>query len=125
MLKKIIRGIIGGIAWGSIIACVVNVIGSQVMGLEWFADMKHGYTAQTAVAMIVGIGWVLPSAVYQDERLSMGVQVLIHMTVGFVVYFPCAFYMGWLPSAGGAGMIFASIAVMIFVAFLIWGCFYF
>ena len=124
MLKKVLKGIAGGVAWGCVFATVVNIIGYGIQGNAWFEGMKFGFTAQVLAAMLVGIGWVLPTIVYQYERFSLAVQTLIHMTVGFVVYIPCMLYMGWVPVEQGTGMILFVVLAMAILAVVIWFCFY-
>ncbi len=124
MLKKIIRNILYGISWGCVVSCVVGMIGTMCMGNAWFTESGHSYAAQVLAAMIVGIGWVLPSIVYENDRLALGIQMLIHFVIGFGVYFPTAFFMGWIPGNMSLGGILLEMLFMAVISLVIWFCYY-
>ena len=91
-MKKIVKMIYSGIAWGCIISCVITVIGSLAFGNEWFTYGSHSYAAQILAAVIVGLGWVVPALVYDNHKLSRAMQIVIHLLIGFGIYIPCALY---------------------------------
>jgi len=74
--------------------------------------------------MLVGVGFVLPSMVYENERLAMWLRVLIHMGIGFVVFFITASYAGWIPVESGTGATILFIVMTTATSFLIWTVFY-
>lgn len=125
MVGKIIKYVLSGIAWGCTISTVIGMIGVAINGEAWVADTPRGFVAQSLAAMIVGIAWVLPSMVYRSEKLSLAQQILIHFSIALVVYIPCGFYMGWIPTDGGAGQIITEIIMIIAGSFAVWLLFYF
>lgn len=94
------------------------------MGNEWFLSSPRGFNAQIAASMVVGLGWSLPTVVYDNERLSRVQQLLLHGAISFIVYIPVAFYMQWIP-LGNISLMLASILIAIVSAFIVWLCFYF
>lgn len=119
-MKKII-GLIGkGIMMGCTISCLVCIVGVAMIGNEWFISSPRSYILQIVAAMVVGIGWVVPSIVYESEKLSYGIKILIHMTIGLIVYIPCAIYMKWLPLEGGIIAVILELLAVIAIAFIIW-----
>ncbi len=124
MLRKIFKLICVGISWGCTISCLISMAGYTMMGNEWFLSSPRGFNAQVAAAMIVGMGWSLPTVVYDNEKLSKVQQLLIHAAIGFIVYIPIAFYMQWIP-LGNISLMLASILIAIVSAFIVWLCFYF
>ena len=114
MSGKVMKYLFGGISWGCVVSCIVNVIGTMVKGNAWFTEAGHSYAAQVAAAVIVGVAWVLPSVIYQSDRMPRAMQTLIHFVIGFGVYFPTAFVMGW---------IFLEMLLMAAMSFVIWICF--
>lgn len=127
MFGKIIKYVLSGIAWGCTISTVIGMIGVAVNGEAWLTDAPRGFIAQSFAAMIVGIAWLLPSMIYKNEKLSLAQQTLIHFSIAFVVYIPCAFYMGWIPSDGGIGQIITEIIIIVASSFVVWlvFCFYY
>lgn len=74
-------------------------------------------------AVLVGVAWVLPSVIYQSDRMPRVMQALIHFVIGFGVYFPTAFVMGWIPGDISTGAIFLEMLLMAAMSFVIWICF--
>ncbi|MCI5876789.1 MAG: DUF3021 domain-containing protein [Lachnospiraceae bacterium] len=123
MSGKVMKYLFGGISWGCVVSCIVNVIGTMVKGNAWFTEAGHSYAAQVAAAVLVGVAWVLPSVIYQSDRMPRVMQALIHFVIGFGVYFPTAFVMGWIPGDISTGAIFLEMLLMAAVSFVIWICF--
>jgi uncharacterized membrane protein (DUF485 family) len=72
---------------------------------------------------LVGIGFGVPSMVYNSEKLPMPVKVLIHMGIGCTIYTLVAYSVGWF---GGSATITQGLviaAIQLLVAFIIWFCF--
>lgn len=123
MIRKIVKLVATGITWGCTISCIISMIGTECLGMEWFSGAAHGYTAQIIASMLIGVAWSVPTLVYENEKLSRAQQVLIHFAVGLCVYFPIAYYMQWIPTESMAmGVI--SVLVMAIGVLLIWCGFY-
>ena len=75
-------------------------------------------------SMVTGIAFYVPALVYQNEKLSKGLQVLIHMGIGLVTYISVGLYVGWIPLQAGAWAITGTIVSAVVVSFLIWFGFY-
>ncbi len=99
-MKNVYKFIIFGIMIGCAIFAVVGI----------FFDIKyHGnysmhdwsYTKMVIGAMLVGIGFSVPSLVYDSEKLSQVEKILIHMGIGCTVFIAVAFSVGWIPVEAG------------------------
>lgn len=124
MKNKIISYLFFGIMWGNLITSIINAMGSSLLGNQWFNTMHFGYAINLLGGILVGIGWTMPALIYQSEKYSIGFKTLFHMTIGFAVYIPCAFLIGWIPLDKG-GYIIVTALVMIFIfAAAVWFCFY-
>ena len=87
--------------------------------------LNHWYYTKMAIgSMITGIAFYVPSLVYQNEKLSKGLQVFIHMGIGLVTYISVGLYVGWIPLQAGAWAIIGTIVIAVVVSFLIWFGFY-
>lgn len=125
MFGKILKNVLRGIAWGCVFSTVICMMGVALNGESWLLTTQRGFVAQCLASMIVGIAWVVPSMVYQDDRLSLAQQALIHFSIGFVVYFPTAIYMGWIPSNGSIGQILTEVLMIMIFSVAVWFGFYF
>ena len=72
----------------------------------------------------MGIACGSTSIVYRIDRLSLGIQILLHFTLGMGGYFLAAFSLGWIPLENKwYMMVFIILGVLIFTA--IWSIFFF
>lgn len=123
-MKKIIILIMQGICYGCTIStlitlCLAFTADGQVMSMAPLAYLRH-----TVCSMMVGVGFVVPTVVYRNEKLRLGFQVAIHMGIGLTVYLICAFTAGWLPIEMGAGAVITTLLSTVVITFLIWLAFY-
>lgn len=88
-----------------------------------FSMEGYRFTKMVVGSAIVGIGFGVPTVVYNSEKLPMPVKVLIHMGIGCVIYTIVAYIVGWFGGAATPvqGLVIAGIQLL--VAFVIWFCF--
>ena len=88
-----------------------------------FSMEGYQFTKMVAGSAIVGIGFGVPTVVYNSEKLPTPVKVLIHMGIGCVIYTIVAYAVGWFGGAATPvqGLVIAGIQLA--VAFVIWFCF--
>lgn len=101
---------------GVVVDCIYN--GNFVMENYNFSKMVIG-------AVIVGLGFGIPTIVYQNEKIAMPMQCLIHMGIGCIIYTLVAFNVGWIPTEKGTGICLGVITGQLAVAFLIWLMFFY
>lgn len=121
---KLIKLIIKGICWGCTISIFILMTGAATVG-DSFLDMGADYFIRQSIAsMIVGIGFSVPTLIYDKESLSRKIQTLIHMGIGFLVFFPIACYFNWIPTNFGPGAILLSVVIALVTFFIIWYGYY-
>lgn len=122
-VDKIIKKIFFGIGWGCTFFVICGMISA---GIVEQGAMFSGtqFIKQAICSMIAGIGFSVPSIVYENDRISRGLQVLIHMGIGLIIYFIVGFYAGWIPVKGGMMSTIFTIVFMIGISFAIWFGFY-
>ena len=101
------------------IFCMMGMAADIFSGGNFSLD-HYRFTKMVIGSMIVGMGFGLPTFIYQKDSLPMPVRVIIHMGTGCIIYTLVAFAVGWM---GGSGSIWKGIiaaAVQIAIAFLIW-----
>lgn len=88
-----------------------------------FSLENYQLTKMVIGSLLVGLGFGLPSVVYNNESLPTPVKVIIHMGIGCVIYTITAYAVGWFGGAATLtqGLIIAAIQLLI--AFIIWFCF--
>lgn len=119
-LKNILIGIGLGGALFAISGIVFDVIYSGNFQLSnWL------YTKMAIGSMLVGVGFSVPSAIYNNDKLSLGIQTLIHMGIGCTVLLIVAFQVGWISLAAGWTACVLAVLGELLVAFLIWLAFAF
>ena len=115
-MKKIILYILRGIGLGCVFFTLSGIIFDIIFKGSFLLD--HWYYTKMA------IGSMVPALVYQNEKFSKGLQVLIHMGIGLVTYISVGLYVGWIPLQAGAWAITGTIVSAVVVSFLIWFGFY-
>lgn len=118
---RLFKEVLRGISWGCTIMVLIGII-FVLFGQSPFVG--ENYIFQAVCAMIVGIGYSVPSIVYENEQLSLGMKFLIHMGTGSIIYFPIAYFAGWLPTQMGRGVMILCVIFMIAISFLVWLGFY-
>ncbi len=88
-----------------------------------FSLEGYQFTKMVIGSAIVGIGFGVPTLVYNSEKLPTPVKVLIHMGTGCVIYTIVAYCVGWFGGAATIGQGLAIAAIQLLVAFVIWFCF--
>lgn len=85
-----------------------------------------GYDVINAFFGSIVIGWAfsLSGLIYDKEDLSLPLQVMFQMGIGFIVLFSVAIYFGWLPLTFGIGVIIEWIIIAIIFASVSWLGFY-
>ena len=120
LLKMIGRGI----AWGCTICVFIMLTGALIGGDEFLAMSAKYFAAQAIGTMIVGLGFTVPSLIYDCEKIGRGLQTLIHMGTGFFIYFLVALNIGWIPVECGWKVTVVSVLIAVVFAFAVWFCFY-
>lgn len=96
-LKLVIKYILSGISFGCtffVIMCLFcSIWGGEDILMQIFKD----FTRQSIGAMIIGVACGSTPVIYQFDRPSYFLKILIHFCVGMGVFYPVAVYLGWIP----------------------------
>ena len=120
---KLAKLTFNGITWGCTICTFILVCIAANCG-DTFSMNSDMFIKHIMGSVFVGIGFTVPSLIYDKKKLSMKVQTLIHMGCGFGVYLPIACSLGWLPVTLGFKMVILPLAFAIIFAIIIWLGFY-
>lgn len=124
-MKKIIKLTLGGVAWGCTMFTIIGIIIALIIGNSGsFMMSTSDYIKQALLSIIIGIGFTVPSIIYENENISKFLQFIIHMGIGFTIYMICAYIAGWVPTSLGAGAVILSIAFWVLISLAIWFLYY-
>ena len=118
-VKDLAKSTMISIGMSLTIFCMMGMVADIISEGNFSLD-HYRFTKMVIGSMIVGMGFGLPTFIYQKDSLPMPVRVIIHMGTGCIIYTLVAFTVGWM---GGSGSIWKGIiaaAVQIAIAFLIW-----
>lgn len=118
-VKEIAKSIIISICIALIIFCAVGVFfevrGGGTLGFE-----NYSFTKMVFGCLAVGLGFGIPSIVYDREQIPRLFQVIVHMGIGCLVYIVVAYLVGWFGSIKTPVHILILSLCYVAVAFIIW-----
>ena len=85
---------------------------------------NYAFSKMAIATVVIGLGFGLPAVVYNNEKLSLFTQTIIHMGTGCIVMTVTAFLVGWIPLNHGPLLMIAILLEEIALAFVIWFVFY-
>ena len=121
-VTDLIRSTVISIGMALAIFCIVGMIFDNLNG-GTFTLADHRFTKMVIGSALVGIGFGVPTVVYNSDKLPMPVKVLIHMGIGCVIYTVVAYAVGWFGASATIGQGLVIAAIQLAVAFIIWFCF--
>lgn len=122
IVKDIIKSTVISIGMAMAIFCLVGIV-FDVGNRGTFSLDNYRFTKMVVGCVLIGLGFGVPTVVYNKDNLPMPIRVLIHMGIGCVVYTIVAYAVGWI---GGSATILQGIiiaCIQLGVAFIIWFCF--
>jgi len=121
-VEELIRSTVISIGMALAIFCIIGLVFDVINGGRFTLE-NYSFTKMVIGSMIVGLGFGLPTVVYNKESIPMPIRVVIHMGIGCIIYTIVAYSVGWIGNSATVmqGIIIA--AVQLAVAFIIWFCF--
>lgn len=118
-IRDLLRSTGISIAMAMVLFCISGVFFDIRYGGRFSLD-NYGFTKMVTGCLLIGLGFGLPSIVYQNEKLPMPVRVIIHMGIGCIVYTIVACAVGWMGGAATIGQGIMIAAIQLGAAFFIW-----
>lgn len=122
-MNKIIKLSISGITIGCTIFTIIGIM-INIFNSGNFELLDWSFTKMAIGSMIVGIGFSIPSLVYESQKISLLLKILIHMGSGSVIMLITSFMVGWIPLSLGLFISIFIVLSMFITAFIIWFCFF-
>lgn len=80
----------------------------------------HAFGKMALGALLIGLGFGLPTFVYYSKKLSFPMNSLLYMGMGCTVMIVVAFSVGWIPLGHGPLPIITALAGELITACFIW-----
>ena len=85
-----------------------------------FSLENYQFTKMVVGCVIIGLGFGVPTVIYQNEKLPMPIRVIIHMGIGCTIYTIVAYAVGWMGGAATIGRGILSAVIHLGIASIIW-----
>ena len=122
VFKDILKSTLISIVASMCIFVIVGLVFDQV-GKGTFALNDYMFTKMVIACVITGLGFGVPTFLYSMENIPMAFASIIHLGIGFAIYFLVASQVGWIPKQAGTVACVATVAGVIVVGLIIWACF--
>ena len=118
-IRDLLKSTVISIGMAMAIFCFVGITFDVRYGGN-FSLENYQFTKMVVGCLIIGLGFGVPTIVYQNEKLPMPIRVIIHMGIGCIVYTIVAYAVGWMGGAATIGQGILIAAIQLGVAFIIW-----
>lgn len=123
-MKKYLKNLLMGASWGVTVNMVCLIIEVAINADFLKSISQFDFIKYAVCAAIVGVGFWLPSVIYDNPNIAMPVKVVVHLGIGFSIYLAAAIFAGWINTDYGVLYAVISIAISILFTLLIYMCFY-
>ena len=109
------------------IAAMMFILAGVIIDRIFHGNMQmtnYAFSKMAIATVVIGLGFGLPAVVYDNEKLSLFTQTIIHMGIGCIVMTVTAFLVGWIPLNHGPLLMIAILLEELVLAFVIWFLFY-
>ena len=115
MKKRLLKSIFEGISIACMIFCFTGLIFNCIYG-GTFSLTSYQFTKMVIGTMLVGLGFSIPTFIYENEKYSLLLQTLIHMSIGLIVMI----IVDWISLNYGLSTAIFMIILEIAISILIW-----
>ena len=122
IIKDVLKSALISIMMSMCIFVIVGVVFDQI-GNGVFKMENYQFSKMVLACVITGLGFGVPTFLYSVERIPMFLASIIHLGIGFTVYFLVAATVGWIPTSAGFTASLITIVGVIIVGVVIWICF--
>ncbi len=123
---KVIKDIIKSAVISILVSmCIFVLIGMifDIKGKGTFVLENYQFTKMVVACIITGLGFGVPTFLYSKDNVPMFLASIIHLGIGFTVYFIVAANVGWIPTSAGITASVVTIVGVIVIGIIIWLCF--
>ena len=105
--------------------CIFVIVGMifDLHGKGTFVMENYQFTKMVFACIITGLGFGVPTFLYTMDNIPMFLASIIHLGIGFTIYFIVAANVGWIPTSVGFTASIVTVIGVIIVGLIIWACF--
>ena len=103
-MKKGVVLLFRGMQWGCTVSTFVGLAGALFFPGAFRDLSSEEYVRQVLCAMVVGIGFFVPTLLYSSRRLAGWAKGTLHMGIGLSIYVVTGCFAGWIPLEYGPGL---------------------
>ena len=118
-MKDLVKSTVISIGMAMAIFCLVGITFDVRFG-DNFSLENYQFTKMVVGCVLIGLGFGVPTIVYNKDSLPMPIKVIIHMGIGCIVYTIVAYAVGWIDGSATIGQGIIIAAIQLAVAFIIW-----
>ena len=118
MIKSALISIIMSITIFVIVGVIIDITNHGVFTLD-----NYMFSKMILACIFVGLGFGIPSIIYQFENIPLAIKTIIHLGIGLFIYFVSAINVGWIPTHAGKLACVITIIGVIAITLIIWSCF--
>ena len=122
IIKDVFKSALISIMMSMCIFVIVGLVFDQ-MGNGVFRMENYQFSKMVLACVITGLGFGVPTFLYSMDGIPMFLASVIHLGVGFTIYFLVAAKVGWIPTSAGRIASFVTIVGVIVIGLIIWICF--
>ena len=122
LFKEIIKRVFISIAMSFIIFIAIGIIFDIKDGGN-FTLTDYGFTKMTLACVVSGLGFGVPTLLYNSDRISPTIASVLHLGIGFTIYFAAASSVGWITAERGIKACVITVVSVIVIGLIIWVCF--
>ncbi|WP_294474328.1 DUF3021 family protein [uncultured Ruminococcus sp.] len=115
VLKKIWDGLLYGSAMFALSLLMIDVVFDSSLTV-----LPHQYSRIVTGAIFIGVGFVLSTLIYEEDRIPFFVRTIIHLLLCAVTFIIAFFISGGIPDGTGFGTGAVFVLVEIGVGFVFW-----
>ena len=119
IMKELIKSIVISIGMAMAIFCVVGIVFDIRNGGK-FSLEGYQFTKMVVGCILIGLGFGVPSVIYNKENLPMPIKVIIHLGIGCSIYTIVAYSVGWIGDVVSVKQGMISVGIQLVVAISIW-----
>ncbi|MCI6088456.1 MAG: DUF3021 domain-containing protein [Absicoccus porci] len=100
-MKQVMKSSWIGVSIALLIFVIIGIIFDQTH--QGFLPLEnYQYTKMAVGTIIVGLGFGLPSLIYDKEQIPYSMQVLFHLGIGCAILLITGYMVGWFTNLVGA-----------------------
>ena len=115
VLKKIWNGILYGCTMFAFALLLIDIMFDSSLSL-----LPHQYTRIVLGAICIGVGFVLSTMIYEEDRMPFFVRTLVQLLICAATILIAFFVSGGIPDGTGFGTGTVFVLVEICIGFVFW-----